>query len=181
MTARYDLATTIHTAVRRLLFEQALLFARCDFRDEAACRGACAEQEDEVIFPGLAELDAALAHEATRQHLGLEQYMRELERAAVNLRLATSAERLEFGKALAQRFNQFVAAQLAHLTFEEVEMQRVFWEHKTDDELRVMHTAIRSRLPPARSRVWLELMLEVANAAELSQMRPPEPPRPQAA
>ncbi|MES1176367.1 MAG: hypothetical protein ABUL62_18735 [Myxococcales bacterium] len=194
MTQRYDLATTIHKAVRKLLFEQALLLARCDFRDEAACRSACAEQEhvfallrehadqeDELIFPALAALDVALAHEATRQHLGLEQYMRELERTAVNLRLATSAERLELGKLLAQRFNQFVAAQLAHLTFEEVEMQRVFWAHKSDDELRVMHAAIRSRLPPARSQVWLALMLEVGNAAELSQMRPPEPPRPHAA
>ena len=194
MTTRYDLATTIHKAVRKLLFEQALLLARCDFRDEAACRGACAElervfvllrehadQEDDVIFPALAQLDAALAHEAARQHLGLEQYMRDLERTAVSLRLATSSERLELGNALTQRFNQYVAAQLAHLIFEEVEMQRVFWDNKSDDELRAMHSVIRSRLPPARSQVWLNLMLDVGNAAELSQMRPPEPPRPEAA
>ena len=186
MTARYDLATTIHKAVRKLLFEQALLLARCDFRDEASCRDACGEldrvlgllrehgdHEDAVIFPALAELDAPLACEAARQHLALEQHMRELERSAVSLRFATSAERLELGKSLGQRFNQFVTAQLAHLTFEEVELQRVLWAHKTDDELRVLHVAIVSRAPAARSRIWVELIQQTGNAEELSQMRPP--------
>ncbi|MET0790002.1 MAG: hypothetical protein ABW061_00650 [Polyangiaceae bacterium] len=195
MITRYDLATTIHKAVRKLLFEQALLLARCDFRDEASCREACgeldrvffllrehAEHEDDLIFPALGELDAALACEAARQHLGLEQQMREIERTAVNLRFATSAERLELGNLLGQRFNQFVAAQLAHLSFEEVEMQRVFWEKKTDDELRALHLALRTRVPPARARVWVDLMLQVGNAAELSQMGPPPgSPAPQAA
>ncbi len=65
MTIRIDLASTIHKCIRKLLFEQAMLLARCDFRDEASCREACAaldrgfvmlrehaDHEDEVIFSG---------------------------------------------------------------------------------------------------------------------------------
>jgi Hemerythrin HHE cation binding domain len=188
MTVRIDLATTIHKCVRKLLFEQAMLLARCDYRDEASCRGACAaldrsfvmlrehaDHEDEVIFPVLSALDGALAREAERQHSSLEQHMREIERTAVGLRLATSAERLELGKQLMQRFNVFVGAQLSHLAFEETELNRVLWQGKTDAELGLLRQTIRDRTSPARSKVWLELMLDSLDPTELGLLAPPPP------
>ena len=38
MSHRLDLATSIHKCVRKLLFEQAMLFARAEYRDEVSCR-----------------------------------------------------------------------------------------------------------------------------------------------
>ncbi|MEI9948005.1 MAG: hypothetical protein WDO74_03245 [Pseudomonadota bacterium] len=191
MTIRVDLATTIHKCVRKLLFEQAMLLARCDYRAETSCREACAAldrgfvmlrehaaHEDELIFPVLSELDSGLACEAARQHLALEQHMREIERIAVGLRLATSSERLDLGKQLMQRFNLFVAAQLSHLAFEETELNRVLWRAKTDAELSLLRQAIRERMPPARGKAWLELMLDSLDPAELSLLVPPPPPPP---
>lgn len=186
MPQRIDLATTIHKCVRKLLFEQAMLLARCDYRDESSCREACAaldrgfvmlrehaDHEDEIIFPVLSELDSALACEAARQHLSLEQHMREIERTAVGLRLATSSERLQLGLQLMQRFNLFVAAQLSHLAFEETELNRVLWRGKTDAELLLLGQTIRERVPPSRAKVWQELMLESLDPAELSLLAAP--------
>lgn len=188
MTQRIDLASSIHKCVRKLLFEQAMLFGRCDYRDETSCREACAaldrsfvllrehaDHEDEVIFPVLSELDPALACEAARQHLSLEQHMREIERNAVGLRLATSAERLDLGRKLTQRFNAFVAAQLAHLAFEEIELNRVLWRGKTDAELLSLRQTIRERTPVARARAWLELMQSALDPAELGSLLSPPP------
>jgi hemerythrin-like domain-containing protein len=188
MSQRIDLATPIHKCVRKLLFEQAMLLARTDHRDEASCRDACAaldrgfvmlrehaDHEDEVIFPVLSALDSGLASEAARQHSSLEQHMREIERNAVGLRLATSAERVELGKQLLQRFNVFVAAQLSHLAFEETELNRVLWQAKSDEELAQLRQSIRERTSPARGKVWLELMLESLDPAELGSLAPPSP------
>ncbi|HET7545191.1 MAG TPA: hypothetical protein VFK05_35240 [Polyangiaceae bacterium] len=183
MSQRLDLATSIHKCIRKLLFEQAMLLSRTDYRDEASCREACtalervfvmlrehADHEDAVIFPVVSQLDSALAGEAGRQHLALEQNMREIERIAVSLRLATSAERLDFGKQLMQLFNVFVAAQLAHLSFEETELNRVLWAGKTDAELLLLQQAIVGRVPATRAKAWFELMLASFDPIELSSL-----------
>ena len=185
MSHRLDLATSIHKCVRKLLFEQAMLFARAEYRDEVSCREACAalervflllrehaEHEDDIIFPVISQLDPALAGEAERQHVALEQHMREIERIAVGLRLATSAERLDLGRRLTQSFNAFVAAQLAHLAFEETELNRVLWAGKSDAELSLLLAEIRGRVTPARGKVWLELMLASFDPIELSSLSP---------
>jgi hypothetical protein len=106
MNHRLDLATSVHKCVRKVLCDQAMLLARADYRDEASCREAYAAleraffllrehggHEDEVIVPVISQLNSALAFEAARQHAAIEQHMREIERVAVGLRLATSAER----------------------------------------------------------------------------------------
>ena len=186
MNTRIDLATTIHKCVRKILFEQAMLLARADYREESTCRDTCAaldrafvmlrehaDHEDRVIFPALAEIDGALGCEAARQHLGLEKHMRDIERTAAALRFATSSERLALGKELAQSFNQFVAAQLAHMAFEEVELQAALWRAKTDEELAAMRLAIRGLLTPDRGKVWQDLLQASADPVELSAFGPP--------
>ena len=194
-TTRIDLATTIHKAVRKLLFEQAMLLARSDFRSDDAVQRACtalddtmlmlrehAEHEDVVVFPVLAELDHRLASEAVRQHHALEQSMRDIERVAATLRVATQAERTRLSRDLTQRFNRFVAAQLTHLAFEEAEIQPAFWLGKTDEELLAMRLALRSLLPPERGKVWMALMLAAADPGELAALAPPaSPPQPRVA
>ncbi len=102
--------------------------------------------------------------------------MREIERTAVGLRLTTSAERLELGKRLLLRFNLFVAAQLAHLAFEETELNRVLWQGKTDAELSLLRQTIRAGMPPARLEMWAELMRDSLDTAELSLLAPEQPP-----
>jgi len=186
---RVDLATMLHKAVRKLLFEQAMLLARSDFYSDDAVELACdaldntmlmlrehAEHEDIVVFPVLAELDHLLASEAVRQHQALEQSMRDIERVAATLRLATRAERARLGRDLTQRFNQFVAAQLTHLAFEEAELQPALWLGKSDEELLAMRGLIRGLLPEPRGKVWLELLLTAADPAERAAFRPPPEP-----
>jgi len=187
-TPRVDLVTTIHKAVRKLLFEQAMLLARSDFGCDDDVARACdaldnttlmlrehAEHEDVVVFPALAELDHLLASEAVRQHQVLEQSMREIGRVAATLRLATRAERHRLGRDLTQRFNQLVAAQLDHLAFEEGELQPAFWLSKTDQELLAIRLSIHGSISQARGKVWMDLLRTAVDPASLAAFAPPEP------
>lgn len=180
---RVDLASPIHKAVRRLLFEQAMLFARCDFaadreRDDAtdalvnvfALLREHAQHEDEVIVPLLAEREPELLAEFERQHASLERSIRELERIAVTLRTATSSEHADIGARLSHRFQRFVAEQLEHLVFEETTGNAALWRHCDDAELRLAREHIRSRIAPAHAATWLSLVKASVNGRELEEL-----------
>lgn len=180
---RVDLATTIHKAVRRLLFEQAMLFGRCDLaidteRDEAldglvkvlTLLREHAEHEDEVIVPLFSGREPELLAEFERQHASLERAIRELERLAATLRTVTASERADFGARLSHRFQSFVAEQLAHLVFEETAGNAALWRHFDDAELCLARERILSRVVPAHAASWFNLVRASANASELAEL-----------
>ncbi len=85
MTARFDSVSTIHKAVRKILFEHAMMLARTDFFAESSGRDAVASTqllfallrehadiEDTLVFPTVAAHDAKLAAEAAVQLASLE-------------------------------------------------------------------------------------------------------------
>jgi iron-sulfur cluster repair protein YtfE (RIC family) len=178
---RVDIAVTIHKAIRKVLFDHAMLLARTDFRSVEATREAHAnlsrtllslrehaQHEDAVVFPEIAEAHPPLAAEAIRQHDELEKEMDKLERLSSLAVIATPFERPTFAKRLRAAFNDFVAAQLTHMSFEEETIMPALWETHTDEQLRDMQGRIRAAIPPERGQHWLALLMASADAAELA-------------
>ena len=191
---RVDLATTIHKAVRRSLFEQVMNLGRTNFSDEADCDRALAElnqtlallrehadHEDQVVFPLLVAHAADLGAELERQHVSLERSVRDIEWLSANLRNVTASEREEVGARLCHRFQSFVVEQLLHLLLEETEANATLWRHYDDAALLEMQGRIRSRLLPDYAARWAELLMSSANAAELAQFAPPQSALPRSA
>ena len=181
--SRPDIATTIHKAVRKVFFDQAMLLARVDYRSADAARDAHAgtlaalralrehaDHEDEIVFPILAADDAVLATEAARQHEELESQMRDIERLSSLSVVATSSERPAVGRRLQAVFNDFVAAQLRHLSFEEQIVMPVLWKHHTDEELFAMQGRIRGLMPQDRGLEWRAILLASVDANERAML-----------
>jgi iron-sulfur cluster repair protein YtfE (RIC family) len=181
--SRPDIAVTIHKAVRKVLFDHAMLLARVDYRSVDAAREAHdetvkalralrehADHEDEIVFPVLAADDAPLATEAVRQHEELESQMRDIEQLSSLSIVATHGERPGVGHRLRAVFNDFVAAQLVHLSFEEQVVMAVLWKHHTDEELLAMHVRIRALTPPDRGLEWRAILLASVDASERAML-----------
>lgn len=191
---RVDLATTIHKAIRKLLFEQTMLLGRTDFAVESEVSHALielertisllrehGEHEDTVVFPELAASEPELLAECERQHASLEHGFREIEALASALQAAAATQRQQAGAHLARRFQSFVAEQLEHMSFEETTVSAALWRLLDDQKLAAMRTAIRARVTPERGPIWAALVMSSANAAELRELGAPPPALPRSA
>jgi hypothetical protein len=183
MTPRVDIASTIHKAIRRILFTQSMDLARTDFREASECRKTTdgvlralellhehAEHEDTVVFPAVAAEDRSVAAAAARDHAALEEAMREIGRLAVTLSAVTPAERPEIGQKLTVLWNRFVGDQLRHLAFEESEVSAVLLRAHTDEELIAMRARIQATVPPDRAPIWMDLLLSSVDPVERAAM-----------
>lgn len=180
---RTDLYTTIHKAIRAVLFDTTTRVARTAFADAGQSELAVAavrrllgfldehaEHEDDVLMPELAavapEVHAALQADHTRIG-GMQQEIAVLcERSAV----AAAAERHALGQRLQVRLHRLVAAQLAHLEREEVDANRALQAHRTDAELQALHGRILARIAPVRLAEWMALLLPELSAPERGEL-----------
>jgi hypothetical protein len=183
MTARFDSVSTIHKAVRKILFEHAMMLARTDFFGESAGRDVVASTqllfallrehadiEDTLVFPTVAARDAKLAAEAAVQHAALETSMHEIEHLAATAAMVTTSERPAVGRKLRARFEQFVAEQLMHMAFEETKINAALWAAFDDDQIRALHFKIVGSMAPERAAAWRVLMLDAVDARERAML-----------
>ena len=183
MNARFDTISTIHKAVRKILFDHTMMLARSDFFTESSGRDVVASTarlfallrehadiEDALVFPTVAAHDAKLAAEAAVQHAALETSMHEIEHLAATAAMVTTSERPAAGRKLRLRFEQFVAEQLMHLAFEETKINGALWAVFDDEQIRGLHFKIVSSMAPDRAAAWRALMLDAVDARERAML-----------
>jgi len=176
---RFDLYTSIHKGIRRILFETARTVAATDFEEAGESAVACegvrrmlgfldehAAHEDEVILPVIAELAPVLFVDLRAEHARLDGLQRELEGLVVRLERAGASERVSLGRRLEDRIGKLVAGHLAHLAQEETHANRILWAHRDDGQLLELQVRIVARIEPARLAEWYALALPAMNARE---------------
>jgi hypothetical protein len=176
---RLDLFITIHKGLRSALFETTQQVARTDFHDpDASERTASAVRrlvgyldehaahEDRVLMPVIAELSPPLFAELNADHSRVDGLQRELEGLADRLATASEEERVSLGRRLYERIGKLVAEHMLHMDREETSANRLLWAHRTDEELRVLHLAILTSIPPARLVEYAKIMLPSVSPAE---------------
>lgn len=178
--ARVDLFTPIHKALRRLMFDTAVLLGQTDFASASAagvaqvamdgCLGFLrehAEHEDHHLVPAMAITSPDLVQAMATEHPDLERAAIAAESLWPRLApLTSAAERAFLGAELTRRFNTFVAAQLRHMDREEREGNRVFWAHATDGELQSLRGRILGDIAPARLAAWQEIITPALSPPE---------------
>lgn len=182
---RYEPFTPIHKAVRRTLFETAMLLGRTDFaspaetasaeRAVAACFGLLrehAEHEDRHVVPVVAGFDPALGQALTIDHPRLERSAIAVDSLWPRLVHADGPSRVKLGGELRRRFHSFVAMQLEHMNREENEVTEVLWANLSDADLMAISGRIVASIPPARMAEWVDLMLPVLSRPEREAMAP---------
>jgi hemerythrin HHE cation binding domain-containing protein len=194
MTANEDLFTSIHKALRSMIYNVGGRLQSVDFADKAAANAvledlqhefsnavsatcvlcllhAHAGSEESHVFPSMQSIDPALIrmliddhHEITRRLAGLSKMADEL--SAVD----APERRIEMGARLNREANEFFAFYLSHMNKEEVTIVPAMKEHFTDDQLRAMQGKIIGSMGPERLSGYLRWMLPSLTPGELTKL-----------
>ena len=181
-TTRVDLYTSIHKAIRQILFDLSSMEGRTDYGDRASSAGLAdrairalqlvtehAEHEDREVLPELRRHAPAVEERLSAQHVDLEALAQEALACAARLSTTDDAERRSAGAALHILVNRLVAGHLDHMALEERDANGVLWTALSDPELVAIQGRILSAIAPPRMAEWMQWMLPALNAAERSR------------
>ena len=180
---RPELYAMVHKALRTRLFDLNVELARCDFADADQLKIARStyqrtvgflrehhEHEEKIAEPVFQERCPSLVEANRTQHEEIEAKLARLDGLIAELDAPQAAMRAEIGKRLVRGYDDFLAAYLAHMQHEETVIQKVLWEHFSDEELVGVQGRIQGSIPPARFAEWLEIILPAVNLDERATM-----------
>ena len=177
---RFDLFTSIHKAIRVMVYETGRALQTADFADEASAAGAVGrlepvlvllaehhETEEQFVFPKVEPFQPGLVGELQAQHQEVERLLGAARGAVDAVTSAGSGSRVGAGVDLNRRYNELTAFYLQHLAHEEVTILPATWEHFDDDELIAIQGSIMASRSPEHLMQTLGWMLKGLNRMEL--------------
>lgn len=179
---RVDLFTTIHKAVRALIFDVGQGLQQADLDDDTGTRildrvehalvllEEHHDHEERSIFPHLRAFEPEMIAELESQHAEVRRLLGVTGEALAATRSAATKGRAEPGAELNRRFNELAAFFLTHLVHEEVTALPASQAHFADADLAAMQAEIVAGIPPDRYGEWMRWMLPALNRAELTGM-----------
>ena len=176
-----DLFTFIHKAIRGIIYNAASNLQSADFADEKEVKNLLASlrsdldllhehavNEDNIIFPEIADEEPQMIEELNEEHKKLESKLNGILVLIEKTEQSNSnKERMLLGNSLNSLFNDFIADYLAHMNHEESTVLEASFKYLTDEELIAIRTRIQSNVPPDRYKVWMNWMLRSLNNTEL--------------
>ena len=127
-----------------------------------------AVNEDNIIFPEIADEEPQMIEVLNEEHKKLESKLNGLLVLIEKTEQSNSIEeRMLLGNSLNSLFNDFIADYLAHMNHEESTVLEASFKYLTDEELIAIRTRIQSNVPPDRYKVWMNWMLRSLNNSEL--------------
>jgi hypothetical protein len=181
---RNDLYTTIHKALRSMLYELGSKLQKNDFTDDTATRELLsqmrkylelfndhAQSEERAIHPELRKVEPGLVDKLEKDHRQIEHnadvaivIAAEIEQPGSPDELITAGERLHGA------FNDYIAFFITHINFEESTSRPTLWRHFTDDQLAAIRGNIMSSLSPEQSMVFVGGIFSSSDVNELARM-----------
>ena len=194
MTAKVDLFTPIHKALRSMIYGLSTRLQTNDFGDVAVTKALVTDIENDfdvarsagctlcilahhavdeegVIFPDAAKLGNRLITELIAEHHDLTRRELEVARSGHALLEMPSAEdRRAAGRSLNRLANQLFGAYITHMNREEAELVPLMQEHMSDPQMLAMQGKIIGQMPPDRMFAILGWMLPSLNLTELTEI-----------
>jgi hypothetical protein len=194
MVAKGDLFTSIHKALRSMIYSLSGRLQTNDFADVAATKALITDlendfavarsagcalcilahhavDEESVIFPAVARVGNQLITELISEHHDLTRRELEIARAGHGLLSMDSADaRVRAGAQLNLAANQLFGAYITHMNREEVELVPLMQENFSDPAMDAMQGKIIGQMPPDRVFAILGWMLPSLNVTELSRL-----------
>ena len=176
-----DLFTFIHKALRSIIYNAASNLQSANFTDEKEVENLLASlrhdldllhehavNEDNIIFPEIANNEPDMISELNDEHKALEEKLHKIKTQIEKTNLtADNEKRVELGSELNNLFNDFAASYLAHMNHEEATVLEASFKYLTDEELIAIRTRIQTQIPSERYKTWLHWMLKSLNNSEL--------------
>lgn len=178
-TTRTDLYTTIHKAIRQILFDLSSWEGRTDYDDAASAmrfQGRVevalgllrehGEHEDRETMPLLRTAAPAVHASLAEEHERLDSLAERIASAAAGLASGDVSGRIASGAVLHPLVNELVAAHLAHMAREERDANPALWSAYDDATLFAIETRIRSRIPAVRMAEWGQWLMPALTPRE---------------
>jgi hypothetical protein len=177
---RFDTLTSIHKAIRAMVYERGGALQTTDFADRQEAARAAADleavlfllhdhhtTEEKFVFPKLRPFEEQLVDEMLAQHQEVVRLLGITEEARVLVTTEDAGDRAAAGGDLNRRFNETVAFYFDHLAREEAEVLPATWRHFDDGELMAIQGAIVSAAEPGVTFQWLGWMFKGLSRPEL--------------
>jgi hemerythrin-like domain-containing protein len=181
---RVDLFTTVHKAIRALIYDLSMMLQTADFTDERA-RNAClaalehflellhehAGYEDTTVFAATHRFEPQIIDTLEEEHHQIAVHLEQVHKSIARVKSATTdQERIEAGAELNRSVNKFIAFYLSHLAHEEDTVLPATLKYFNDDELMGMRAEVQRTATPARFAEWMRWMYPSVNINELTEM-----------
>jgi len=186
---RYNAFNMIHKALRHMMYDTALTLQQTWFGDSEEAAAAIektesvihaferhAHHEDNYVLPAVEKYDAALVASFEAEHekdLSLGNMLKNLINIYRNVNF--EEERINVGSAICKAFIDFMVFNLEHMGKEEILINKVLWEHYTDEQLHGISQQIAASIPPEEMAYTSKWMIRSINNKEaigwLSQIK----------
>ena len=190
---RYNAFNMIHKALRHMMYDTALTLQQTWFADNNEAAIAIekiesvihiferhAHHEDNYVLPAVEKYDAALVASFEAEHekdLSLGNMLKNLINIYRNVNF--EEERINVGSAICKAFIDFMVFNLEHMGKEEILINKVLWEHYTDEQLHGISQQITASIPPEEMAYTSKWMIRSINNKEaigwLSQVKAAAP------
>lgn len=181
---RVDLFSTVHKALRAVIYHLSTMLQTTDFGDEKIANETLANlehffellhehaaYEDTTIFAAMRRFDNEMVDKLEGEHKAIPGLSAAVEADIAKVRGAkTPEERIAAGDALNRSVNDFIAFYLTHLMHEERSILPASWKYFTDEELVGMRIEVQKRATPQRYGEWMRWMFPAMNVNELTDM-----------
>jgi hypothetical protein len=180
---RFDLFTSIHKALRAMIYDTGSALQTADFADEAGARRAFEavqpalgqmqhhhDLEEVHVFPMVRPFEAEMIDDLQAQHDQVERLLGVAADAAEETDSTDAAARVGAGVDLNRRYNELTALFLEHLAHEEATLLPATWRHFDDAQLVAVQGAIMGAQRPEDLMQTLRWMFKGLNRPELVEI-----------
>jgi len=177
-----DLFTTVHKAIRGLIYDLGLMLQTTDFTDERGRNASLAAlehllellhehagYEDRTVFAATHRFEPEIIDKLEEEHHRIDTDLDQVHKSIAKVKSAsTDQEHIEAGAELNRSVNRFVAFYLSHLANEEDTVLPATLKHFNDQELMEMRAEVHRTTTPARFAEWMRWMFPSVNINELT-------------
>ena len=180
---RYDIYGEVHKALRLFMTDTMTRLAVCDPRDESGVEDSlqqlsllldvCAEHgtdENRFVHPAIERARPGGSQHAASEYLAYEETIAELRKLSDAVSTWTGANKAVALARLYRALALFVAWNLEHMEYEEVEHNTALWAHYSDMELLATKDALVASKSRSAMAAVLPWFIKGLNPSELAGM-----------
>jgi hypothetical protein len=177
---RYNIFNMIHKALRAKLYDTALNLQQTYFADAEETKTVLEKvnevinafeqhgyHEDSILMPVIEKFQSATIASFEKDHID-DRHMGEDLKHLQNIYHAARSkqERIVAGSAITKAFIDYMVFNLLHMQREEIELNKLLWEHYSDDEIQKIDDQIIATIPPEEMATSAQWILQAINSKE---------------
>ncbi len=177
---RYNIFNMIHKALRAMLYDTALTLQQTYFADTEEAAEALEKvnsvigafeqhghHEDNILMPTIEEFQPSTVASFEKEHIDDRRMGYDLKHLQNIYKAAHSRqERLIAGSAIIKAFGDYMIFNLQHMQREEIELNKLLWDHFTDDEIQKINAQTVASISPEELSLGSRRIMQAINSEE---------------